>query len=112
MIGSPPEGEGLEFTFRDYDCQRRVAKERLANSEQQIQHVGSTRRAEVSVPLLESAGGIVFEVWLVTAQTVFANMVRGWVEVRDEDAGVVAALPADDLATGQRIDPPQPGLLG
>src|SRR5262245_34779845 len=53
----------------------------------------------------EIAGGIVFEVGLVAAQPVLANNALARLEVGNADARVVAALPADDLSTGRRIDP-------
>ena len=40
-----------------------------------IQHVGPARRAEVLLPRLEVAGGIVFEIRVITAQAVLANVV-------------------------------------
>ena len=100
MVGGAPEGESLEFALRDHDRQRRVAQERLAYSGRQIQHVGATRRAEVLLPHLEIAGGIVFEIRMVAAQTILTDLVGLRVEIRNEDASVVPAFPADDLSTG------------
>ena len=58
------------------------------------------------------AGGIVFEVRLVASQAVFANVALARAEVWDNDAGVVAAFPANELGTGQRIDPTKTGTIG
>ena len=48
---------------------------------------------------------------MVAAQTVLANLIGAGMEIRNEDAGVVAALAADDLATGQRIYPAETGTV-
>jgi hypothetical protein len=53
---------------------------------------------------LEVAGGIAFEIWLVAAQSILTNVALTRSEIWDDDAGVVTAFPADDLATGQRVD--------
>ena len=63
------------------------------------------------MPRFEVAGGIVFEIWLVPAQPVFANVEFARTEIGYDDAGVITALSADDLATGERIDPSQPGAI-
>jgi hypothetical protein len=55
-------------------------------------------------------GGIVFEVRVVSAQSVIANPIAARVEIRDDDPGVVAAFAADDLAAGEGIDSPEPSL--
>ena len=47
----------------------------LADARHQVQHVGATRRAEVLLPRLEIAGGIVFEIRMVPAQTVLADVI-------------------------------------
>ena len=69
-------------------------------------------RAEVLLPYLEVADGVVFEIRMVAAQTVFANLIGAGVKIRDKDAGVVAAPAADNLASGQRICPTQSGTVG
>jgi hypothetical protein len=73
--------------------------------------VGATGRAEVLLPRLEAAGRVVFEIWLVTAQTVLANVELAGPEIRNQNAGVIAALAADDLGTCERIDSSQTSAL-
>jgi hypothetical protein len=51
------------------------------------------------LPGFEVAGGIIFEIWLVSAQPVIAEVRLTGAEVGDNDAGVVSALSADDLGT-------------
>ena len=64
------------------------------------------------MPRFEVAGGIVFEIGLIPAQPILADMELARTEIRYDDASVIAALSADDLATGERIDPSQPGAIG
>jgi hypothetical protein len=52
------------------------------------------------LPGFEVAGGIIFEIWLVAAQPVLADIGLTGAEVGDNDAGVVSTLSADDLGTG------------
>ena len=75
----------------------------------EVQHIRASRRAEVLLSLFQIAGGVVFEVGLVPTQSVLADVIGARVKVRNHDPGVVAALPADDLATGERIDSPESG---
>ena len=100
MVCDAPECESLEFTLREHDWQGRLAQERVAYSRRHVQHVGATRRAEVLLPHLKIAGKIVFEIRMVTTQTILTDLVGLRVEIRNEDASVVPALPADDLSAG------------
>jgi hypothetical protein len=65
----------------NHDRQRWVSQKRLTDSGRQIQHVGSALGAEVFQQHLEIAGGIVFQVRMVAAQTVLANLAGFGVEV-------------------------------
>jgi hypothetical protein len=82
----------------------------LANARGQVQHIRASRRAEVLLSLFQIAGGVVFEVRMVPPQSVVTDVIGAGVMVRNDDAGEVAALPADDLATGERIDPTETGM--
>jgi len=83
-----------------------------ANARRQVQHIRASRRAEVLLSLFQVAGGVAFEVRLVATQSVVADVIVGpGAIVRNDDPGVVAALPADDLATGERIDPTETGAV-
>ena len=55
--------------------------------------------------------GIVFEVGLIAAQAVIANLAGAWPKIGDEDPGIVAALAPDDFSAGQGIDSAEPGLI-
>jgi hypothetical protein len=46
---------------------------------------------------------------MVASQSVLAHMALTWTKVRDGDAGVVAALPTDELRSGPRVDASQKG---
>ena len=48
---------------------------------------------------------------MVPPQSVVADAIGAGVMVRNDDPGVVAALSADDLATGERIDPTEAGAV-
>src|SRR6476620_10461098 len=48
---------------------------------------------------------------MVPTQSVVADVIVPRVMVRDDDPGVVAVLPADDLATGKRVDPTEAGAV-
>ena len=63
------------------------------------------------MPGFEVAGGIIFEIWLVAAQPILADLGFAGAEVRNNDAGVVSAPSADNLATGQRIDSSDPSKI-
>jgi hypothetical protein len=63
------------------------------------------------LPRFEVAAGIVFEIRLVTAQPKLPNVEFARTEIRNQNAGVVAALAADSLATRQRIDPSETGAV-
>ena len=106
------KSERLEFALRDHDRQHRIAKMRLADSGREIEHVGASRRAEVFLLHLEIAGEIVFQVRMVAAKSVFSNLIGAGVEIGNEDARVVAALAADNLAASQRVCPAQSCAVG
>ncbi len=73
--------------------------------------LGPSDRARLGCDRRRRAGGIVFEVRLISAQPVIAKLTGAWPEIGDKDAGVVAALAADDFATSQEIDSAQPGVV-
>jgi hypothetical protein len=77
-----------------------------------VEHVGSPRRAEVLLPDLKIATGIIFEVRMIASKAVIAHLVGGRVEVGNENAGVVPAPAADHLAAGERVDPPDSRATG
>ena len=49
--------------------------------------------------------------WIALVAPPFADMIGAGVKVRDQDAGVVAAAPADDFATRERIDSAEAGVI-
>jgi hypothetical protein len=84
----------------------------LGDSGREIKHVGSPRRAEVFPPDLEIAAVIVFQFRMIASQAVIAHLVGTWVEVRNENAGVVPTSTPDNLAAGERIHPAELGTHG
>jgi hypothetical protein len=64
------------------------------------------------LPWFEVAGGIVFEIWLVTAQSILADMSLAGPEVWNNNASVVATFASDDLATSERINPSESSTIG
>ncbi len=92
--------ERLELAFGDHDGGVRVAEEFRLNAGRHVQHVGPAGRAEVLLPGFEIASGIVFEVRVIPAQSVFANLIGSRVKVGNNNAGIVAALPPDDIGAG------------
>jgi len=75
MVCQTPEGEGLEFTLGDHDGEVHVAEKLRVDARHDVQHIGSAGRAEVLLARLEVAGGIRFEIRVITAQAVLANVV-------------------------------------
>jgi hypothetical protein len=63
------------FTLGNNDRQLWVAQQGLADSGDQVEHVGSSRWAEVLLPLLEIAGRIVFVIRLIPSEAVFADAI-------------------------------------
>jgi hypothetical protein len=112
VVGQAPEGERLELTLGDHDRRVHVAEKPRVGTRRDVQHVGPAGRAEVLLARLEIAGGVVFEVRVVPAQPVFANLIEARMEVRNDDPGVVPAFAADDLAAGEGIDSPETGAQG
>jgi hypothetical protein len=49
---------------------------------------------------------------MIASQAVIAHLVGTWVEVRNENAGVVPTSTADNLAAGERIHPAELGTHG
>jgi hypothetical protein len=82
----------------------------LVDSRYEVKHVGPTWRTEGFLPWFQIAGGVTFEVRLISAQPVILELTGAWPKIGDEDAGVIAALAANDFAAGQRIDSAQPGV--
>jgi hypothetical protein len=78
----------------------------------EIEHVGSTRRAEVFLLDLETAAGIVFQVRMITAKAVVAHFVGTGAEIGNENAGVLPALATHNLAAGKGVYPTEPGASG
>jgi hypothetical protein len=68
--------------------------------------------AEVLLPLFEIAGGIVFVIRLIPSEAVFADAIGSGMEIGDEDAGVVARSPADDLGAGEGVHSSEAGAVG
>jgi hypothetical protein len=66
---------------------------------------------KVLLSLFQIASGVGFEIGLIATQSVLADVIGAGVMVRDEDAGVVTELAADDLATGEGIDPTEAGAV-
>jgi hypothetical protein len=83
----------------------------FVDSRWEVEHVGLAWRTEIFLPWFEIAGRIVLEVGLIAAKPIIANLAGAWPEIGDEDAGVIAALVADDFAAGQGIDPAEPGVF-
>jgi hypothetical protein len=73
--GLAAEPQEFELALGDDDRQCGVAQARWADAGRQVQHVGSTGRAQVLLPGLEIAGGIDFQVRLVAAQPILANVI-------------------------------------
>jgi len=105
-----PVRERFELAFGDHDWNGSVEEESTVPTRHDVQHVGPAGRAEVLLPRLEIAGGVVFKVRVVPAQSVLANPMGTRMEVRDDDPGMVAAPAADDLAAGEGIDSPESSL--
>src|SRR5579883_1985586 len=97
MVGEAPESERLKLAFRDHDRKCDIAQRRRISPRHDVKHVGAARRAQIFLPWFEIAGGIVFEVRLVSAQSVLANIAFARTEVRNDDAGIVPTLSADNL---------------
>ncbi len=62
----------------------------------------AARWNEVFLPRLEIAGSVAFKIGVVSARTILADSIGTGQEIWDEDAGVIAALPPDDLAAGEQ----------
>jgi hypothetical protein len=84
----------------------------LRDSGREIEHVGSPRRAEVFLSVLEIATDIVFEVRLIASKAVIAHLVGAGVEIGNKNAGLVTASAADNLTAGERVDPAESGAPG
>jgi len=74
MFGQAPQGQRLEFAFGDQNRQRGVSERPFIDSRNDVQHVGSTRRAEVFLLCFQIADRIVFEIGLIAPQPVVADM--------------------------------------
>jgi hypothetical protein len=71
------------------------------------------RRAEVFPLGLETAGGIVFQVRTIASNAIYAHLVGAGVEIGNENARVIAAVPAaDNFAASERVHSAQSGAPG
>jgi len=103
MIGKLPEGEGLELAFGNDN--RDVTQDVLRSPRRQVQELGATRRAEVFLPRLQTACGVVLHLGVIVPRAILAHIISAWPEIRNDDAGIVAAFSPYDV---QRIDSAQP----
>lgn len=110
VVSQAPEGDRFEFTLGDHDRDAQILEKRRGDARHEVQHVRSTRRAEVLLPGSEIAGRIGFEVRVIPAQSVFANLIGAGMEGGNKDPGVISSFAADDLAGRQRIDPSESRL--
>lgn len=69
----------------------------------------SSRRTEIPLPGFQVAGGVVLQFGVIAAQPILPDLTGIRMEVRDQDAGVVASFAPDNLRACQRIDAAQAG---
>jgi hypothetical protein len=93
--------------------QHRIAEMRLSDAGREIEHIGSTRRAEVFPLGLETVGGIVFQVRMIAPKAEIAHLFGAAEEIGNEDARVIPAVPpADNFAARERVHPTESGAPG
>jgi len=71
----------------------------------------AARWNEVFLPRIEIAGSVAFEIGGISARTILADLIGTGQAIWDEDAGVIVALPPDDLAVGERVNASQAGAF-